>query len=65
MNGNYKIVDYIAELTGGNTVTIFADDTRISTNVLDNKGQRAIGTVVSDIVADTVLEGRIITVKLL
>lgn len=57
VNGNYKIVDYIAELTGGNTVTIFAGDTRISTNVLDNKGQRAIGTVVSDIVADTVLEG--------
>lgn len=58
MNGNYEIVDYIGELTGGNTVTIFAGDTRVSTNVIVN-GWRAVGTVASDIVADTVLiEGK-------
>ena len=54
MNENYEIVDQIGRLTGGDTVTIFAGDTRISTNV-KKEGQRAVGTVVSDVVANTVL----------
>ncbi len=54
MNGNFEIVDYIGELTG-DTVTIFANDTRVATNVQKN-GKRAVGTVVSDLVSETVLE---------
>ena len=41
------------------TATIFMEDLRISTNVLDNQGRRAVGTRVSKEVADQVLgEGR-------
>lgn len=31
INGNYEITDQIGELTQGNTVTIFAEDTRVAT----------------------------------
>jgi len=37
------------------TVTIFLDDVRIATNVLDEAGQRAIGTMVSETVYKKVL----------
>lgn len=37
------------------TATIFMDDLRISTNVLDDQGRRAVGTRVSKEVADQVL----------
>ncbi len=55
MNENYEFVDMFAEMTD-NTVTIFAEDTRITTNVVDEAGERAIGTTVSDQVAEAVLE---------
>ncbi|GAB6099918.1 methyl-accepting chemotaxis protein TlpC [Halanaerocella petrolearia] len=54
MNKNYEIVDLIGELTG-DTVTIFANNIRVATNVTDKDGERAIGTTVSDDVAQTVL----------
>jgi methyl-accepting chemotaxis protein len=54
INNNFEIVDRIGELTGG-TVTIFQNDTRVATNVLDESGNRAVGTTVSDEVAETVL----------
>ncbi len=54
MNDNFEIVDYIGSLTG-NTVTIFLNDTRVTTNVLNEQGQRAVGTQVSDAVKETVL----------
>jgi methyl-accepting chemotaxis protein len=54
MNNNFEVVDYIAELTGG-TVTIFRWDTRIATNVIGADGERAVGTLVSDEVAQAVL----------
>jgi two-component system NtrC family sensor kinase len=38
------------------TVTIFLDDVRIATNVLDDKGARALGTRVSDTVYKKVVE---------
>ena len=38
------------------TVTIFLDDVRIVTNVLDDKGQRAVGTLVSQKVYDEVVK---------
>lgn len=55
INGNYDIIDMIGKLTG-DTVTVFQGDTRISTNVLNKDGQRAIGTKVSDEVAQKVLK---------
>ena len=53
MNDNTDIVDEIGENTG-DTVTIFQEDTRVTTNVLKD-GQRAVGTQVSQEVADIVL----------
>jgi two-component system NtrC family sensor kinase len=56
INRDYELVDKIQLMVFGSeqylskpvgTVTIFQDDTRISTNVLDESGQRAIGTRVS------------------
>lgn len=55
INNNFVPVDRIAELTG-DTVTIFLYDTRVSTTVRQNNGERAVGTKVSSIVAETVLK---------
>jgi|Deesub1362A_J573_1020465.scaffolds.fasta_scaffold00080_16 methyl-accepting chemotaxis protein len=54
MNNNFEVVDYLGELAGS-TVTIFRWDTRIATNVRTAEGKRAVGTRVSDEVAQTVL----------
>ncbi|MBE0466589.1 MAG: methyl-accepting chemotaxis protein [Candidatus Desulforudis sp.] len=54
MNNNFEVVDLIGRLTG-DTVTIFRWDTRITTNVIDQEGKRAVGTTVSDEVAEAVL----------
>lgn len=48
-------VDYLSALTG-DTVTIFLNDTRIATTVRSENGARAIGTKVSDTVAQKVLK---------
>lgn len=59
INDNYDIVDIIGELTNGDTATIFLGDTRVTTNVMID-GKRAVGTKVSDAVAEKVLkEGEI------
>jgi len=64
LNRDFKIVDRIRDFVFGDkiykfkpvgTVTIFLDDTRISTNVLDSDGKRAIGTRVSQTVYDNVV----------
>lgn len=55
MNDNFEIVDKIGELTG-DTVTIFQGGTRVSTNVKDAAGNRAINTQATDIVKKTVLD---------
>lgn len=55
MNDNFEIVDKIGELTG-DTVTIFQGSTRVSTNVKDETGNRAINTQATDIVKETVLD---------
>lgn len=52
---NFDVVDKVGELTNGNVVSIFQNDTRISTNVVEN-GERAMLTKVSDEVATVVLE---------
>lgn len=54
MNNNFELVDHLGSLTG-DTVTIFLGDTRITTNVRDKEGNRAVGTKVSDIVKSAVL----------
>ncbi|MBN1124921.1 MAG: cache domain-containing protein [Sedimentisphaerales bacterium] len=65
INQDYALVDRIRDLVFGlemyegkpiGTVTIFQGDVRISTNVLTDKGQRAIGTRVSDQVYHRVIE---------
>ncbi|NBD18523.1 MAG: GAF domain-containing protein [Cyanobacteria bacterium] len=56
INRNYEIVDDIQRATGTSTATIFAQDWRVSTNVpYTDETTRAIGTRVSRVVADTVL----------
>ena len=64
LNRNTEVVDKIRktvfkeEVYKGSeigTATIFQDDVRISTNVMDKSGRRAIGTRVSAEVADQVL----------
>ena len=65
LNRSENIVDTVRETVfrGGNykgrsigTATIFLKDIRISTNVLDPEGKRAIGTLVSPEVKKTVLD---------
>ncbi|MCB2339551.1 methyl-accepting chemotaxis protein [Clostridium estertheticum] len=55
INGDTDFVDIVKKNTG-NIATIFLGDTRISTNVLQADGTRAIGTKVSDKVATVVLK---------
>jgi two-component system NtrC family sensor kinase len=55
INQDYTLVDRIKEVAGVDTSTIFLGDMRVSTNVPDEKGERAIGTRVSQAVYDTVL----------
>lgn len=64
LNRNFEIVDRVKDIVYrgeqyrgrdiGST-TIFQDDFRISTNVLDDRGQRAVGTRVSQTVYDRVI----------
>ena len=56
INRNYEIVDNLKAATGVSTATIYAQDWRVSTNVpYTDEKTRAIGTRVSQVVADTVL----------
>lgn len=65
LNRNYEIVDRVKEIVFKGekykgkeigTVTIFQHDLRISTNVTDETGSRAIGTRASQEVVETVLK---------
>jgi two-component system, NtrC family, sensor kinase len=65
LNRNYDTVDTVKDIVykgmqykgkDVGTVTIFQKDVRISTNVVDEKGNRAIGTRVSEEVYNRVLE---------
>lgn len=50
----YAIPDQLGELTDGNTFSIFQDDIRITTNIIEN-GERSLGTKVADEVGAVVL----------
>jgi two-component system NtrC family sensor kinase len=54
-NNDFTLVDRIKKVAGVDTATIFFGDLRVSTNVLDEQGDRAIGTRVSQEVFDRVL----------
>ncbi len=65
LNWHYEFVDYLSEIVsaGGlrqvgvnGTVTLFLDDVRIATTVRTNKGERAVGTRVSQVVKESVLD---------
>jgi two-component system NtrC family sensor kinase len=54
-NNDFTLVDRIKEVAGVDSVTIFFGDLRVSTNVENEVGDRAIGTRVSQEVFDKVL----------
>ncbi|UCF61589.1 MAG: cache domain-containing protein [Anaerolineaceae bacterium] len=55
-NNDFTLVDRIKEVAGVDTVTIFFGDLRVSTNVMTEEGERAVGTRVSQVVYDQVLK---------
>ncbi|AEY64599.1 methyl-accepting chemotaxis protein [Clostridium sp. BNL1100] len=54
INDDTQFVDHIKKSTG-NLATIFRNDTRVATNVLQENGERAIGTKASQEVTEKVL----------
>jgi len=58
INDNFTIVDEIGKMTGG-SATIFLGDTRITTNVTKEDGQRAVGTKpIDEVIQTTLKEGK-------
>jgi two-component system NtrC family sensor kinase len=55
-NNDFTLVDRIKEVAGVDTVTVFFGDLRVSTNVMTEEGERAVGTRVSQDVYDRVLD---------
>ncbi|WP_203247671.1 methyl-accepting chemotaxis protein [Sporosarcina beigongshangi] len=63
MNNNFEIVDLIEELTNGDTATLFAGNTSITSSEM-SAGERGIGTKAIKKVADQVLtKGEIFHIK--
>lgn len=56
INNDFFLVDRIKEVGYLDTVTLFFGDLRVSTNVVTEQGERAIGTRVSRAVRDVLLE---------
>lgn len=56
VEGTDEIVDSLSAVTHGK-VTIFEEDTRVATNVMDAAGKRQVGTKASQEVIDRVLKG--------
>lgn len=54
-NRDFTLVDRVKDVAGVDTATIFLGDWRVSTNVLTETGERAIGTRLSEEVARVVL----------
>lgn len=55
LNNDFTLVDRIKEVAGVDTVTIFFGDMRVSTNVMTEHGERAVGTRISEDVYQRVL----------
>ncbi len=55
-NNDFTLVDRIRQVARIDTVTVFFGDLRVSTNVMTEQGTRAVGTRISQIVRDVVLE---------
>lgn len=55
INENYEIIDNFTKGTGVLT-TIFQNDTRVTTNIVDENGKRQIGTRASDQVIEQVIK---------
>lgn len=55
LNNDFTLVDQIRNTAGIDTVTIFLGDMRISTNVMTNENERAIGTRMAEEVSNVVL----------
>jgi two-component system NtrC family sensor kinase len=55
-NNDFTLVDRIKAAAGVDTVTIFFGDLRVSTNVMTEADERAVGTRISQPVRDVVLE---------
>jgi two-component system NtrC family sensor kinase len=55
LNNDFTLVDQIRDTALIDTVTIFFGDLRVSTNVMTEDGQRAVGTRVSEEVGSVVL----------
>ncbi len=55
VNNNYELPDRIQEIFGG-TATVFMNDTRVTTNVLNADGSRAIGTKLQGLAYDAVFK---------
>ncbi len=55
-NNDFTLVDQIKDATQVDTVTIFLGDLRVSTNVMTEAGERAVGTRASQEVSDVVLK---------
>ncbi|MCL6558981.1 MAG: cache domain-containing protein [Firmicutes bacterium] len=55
LNGNFALVDPIAEMTG-DAATLFMGDTRVSTTVRDAEGKRKVGTKAAPYVVEAVLK---------
>lgn len=55
INNDFKIVDEIKEKTNM-YATIFMNDTRITTNIIDKEGKRSVGTKANEQVSNTVLK---------
>jgi two-component system, NtrC family, sensor kinase len=54
-NNDFTLVDRVRQVAGIDTSTIFFGDQRVSTNVMTEQGERAIGTRLSDEVSQVVL----------
>lgn len=55
-NNDFTLVDRVKEIAGVDTATIFFGDMRVSTNVMTEEGERAVGTRLSEDVFDVVLQ---------
>lgn len=56
LTGDYSLIDRIKEDTGLE-ITLFYQDTRILTTLVDNNGQRIVGSAAPDVVIKDVLNG--------